>query len=470
MTPKYLVCPSCKTLYEFVASIKSCPRCSAPLFTIYEDLEQVLKKVIVNARERAIQGLGVWSFSELLPTKFIGKSLGEGWTPTIRLEKFANVLGVDILIKNESRNPSGTFIDRGTSIDVQVAYENSFSKIVSASLGDYAISLSVYAKRYEMSVTHYIPRFVEPWKLYMLTLLGDTIVEVEDYPSAVRKASRMSAKNQHYLSIPCSPTVIDGYRTIVFELIQTLQKIDWIAVPVGDGVLATAIFKGLNEIKDVLDIDTPRILTVKLSENSEKTLQKSAEPTLTELSGGIVRNILTTILRDSASHISIERSEVFTIAAQLAELEGIIVDPVGVASLAGVKMATELGIVGRGEKTLVIISGSPSKDSYVLYKIIEHGGKEKLLQRITEGRDATYISNTQKEILKILYEARQCYAYRIWKKLKNLGYNITLQTVHHHLKNLVEKGYVRILGSDGKRLLYTISELGEEYLDKELGT
>jgi len=75
----------------------------------------------------------------------------------------------------------------------------------------------------------------------------------------------------------------------------------------------------------------------------------------------------------------------------------------------------------------------------------------------------------QKEILKILYEARQCHAYGIWKKLVSLGYSITLQTVHHHLKSLVEKGYVRVLSSNGRRVLYTISELGEEYLDRELG-
>uniref|UniRef100_A0A7C4FDK5 Pyridoxal-phosphate dependent enzyme n=1 Tax=Ignisphaera aggregans TaxID=334771 RepID=A0A7C4FDK5_9CREN len=468
MPPSHLVCPSCKTLYEFTASTKTCARCGAPLFTIYENLEHILKNTLINAKERAIQGLGVWSFSELLPVRFIGRSLGEGWTPIVKLERLSNVLGVDILVKNESRNPSGTFIDRGTAIDVQAAYESKFNSIISASLGDYAISLSMYAKRYGIHATHYIPEFVEPWKLYMLTLLGDAVIEVEDYLSAIKKSSKLAEKHSHYLSIPCSPTVMDGYRTIVFEVVETLQKIDWIAVPVGDGVLATAIFKGLNEIREALNIDTPRILTVKLEESYGKK-QKSIETVLVELSGGVTRNIIANILKDSVEYVSIEKNAVFDIAAQLAELEGVVVDPVGVASLAGVKVATELGVVGKGERVLVVISGSPSKDSYVLYKVVAHSGRSASIYRIYNNRDMVYVSNAQKEILKILYEARQCHTYGIWKKLVSLGYSITLQTVHHHLKSLVEKGYVRVLSSNGRRVLYTISELGEEYLDRELG-
>ncbi len=417
------------------------------------------KKVLLEARHR--WNLGIWSFHEVLPTSSIGKTIGEAWTPIIKVENFSRITGVEVLVKNESRNPSGTFIDRGTAVDSYIAYVNGFKDVVSASTGDYAISLSIYSKLYGLSTTHYIPIFIEQWKRYMLMVLGSKIIEVDSYSNAVRKAMRVSNKSSNFLSLSMSPTVIDGYRTIVFEVVDILKEIDWIAVPVGDGVLATSILKGLKEIEAYLEIETPNILAVKLGEE-DGAEQDFSKLFLTELGGGMLRDVLNKILGEKGVFVAIDKEAVYSTTNEIAYYDGLLVDPVGATSLAGIKKAVELGVIDRGDRVLAIVSGSPSKDTYILFKILEYGRRGTGgYPNLREG----YMSEVQINILKILYESRQIHLYEIWKRLQAMGHKITLQTVYSHVKKLLEKGYVRVLGVNGRRKIYSISELGEEYLE-----
>mgnify|MGYP001626342399 FL=1 len=455
-----LLCPLCGSEYPFEISVRLCPKCGSPLFVVYDISLNEYKRILMEARSRWY--LGIWSFHGVLPARSIGKTLGEGWTPTIRLEHFSKANGVEVFVKNESRNPSGTFIDRGTAVDSYLAYSTGSKSVVSASTGDYAISLSMYAKVYGLSVTHYIPNFIEQWKKYMLMLLGDEIISVDDYDKAIKKALRMSNKNGLYLSIPLSPVVIDGYRTLVFELIDVLSNVDWIATPVGDGLLATSILKGLKEVEHVLGIETPNILAVKLSEEGD-AMQESSKLFLTELRGGVVKSLLSKIMSGKGVFIDVDKEAIYLTANEIANTDGVVVDPVGATSLAGIKIAKDLGVIGKGDKVLAIVSGSPSKDTYILYKILEYSSNRKPGKVLSVKEDS--ISSIQEAILKILYEEKQCHAYGIWKKLRVQGYNITLQTVHDHIKKLLNKGFIRELGYDGRRRIYAVSELGKEYLE-----
>ncbi|MEM0027490.1 MAG: pyridoxal-phosphate dependent enzyme [Ignisphaera sp.] len=455
----HLVCPVCGSAYEFDIYSKLCPKCGSPLFVMHNVSQDTFKRVLQEAKHR--WSFGVWGFHEVLPTNSIGKTIGEAWTPIIRVDNFSRTTGVETLVKNESRNPSGTFIDRGTAVDSYVAHVNGFKDVVSASTGDYAISLSMYSKLYGLNTTHYVPAFIEQWKRYVLMILGGKVVEVEDYSNAVRKAMRVSNKNNSFLSLPLSPTVIDGYRTIVFEVVNILNEIDWIATPVGDGVLATSILKGLREIEIYLETETPNILAVKLGEEGDK-IKDFSKSFLTELGGGILRDTLDKILSEKGVFVTVDKEAVYSATNEIAYYDGLLVDPVGATSLAGVKRAVELGVIDRGDKVLAIVSGSPSKDTYILFKVLEYGGRgvEKFLN-FKEG----YISEVQIDILKILYEYRQIHLYEIWKKLRAMGHKISLQTVYSHIKKLLDKGYVKALGVDGRRKIYSISELGEEYLE-----
>jgi len=74
-------------------------------------------------------------------------SLGEGSTPLVRAERISRRLGVDLYLKLESSNPTGSFKDRGMTLAVSKALEEGARAVVCASTGNTAASAAAYAAR-----------------------------------------------------------------------------------------------------------------------------------------------------------------------------------------------------------------------------------------------------------------------------------------------------------------------------------
>jgi len=67
---------------------------------------------------------GVWRYRDFLPEEASEEvvTLGEGATPLLRAERLGQDLGVkQLLLKDESRNPTGSFLDRGTTVLLSLA-------------------------------------------------------------------------------------------------------------------------------------------------------------------------------------------------------------------------------------------------------------------------------------------------------------------------------------------------------------
>jgi len=142
------------------------------------------------------------------------------------------------------------------------------------------------------------------------------------------------------------------------------------------------------------------------------------------------------------------------------------IDPIGATSLAGVVEAVERGVIDRNESVIAIVSGSPSKDPYTLYSLIEKD--EKAFERIRNMDIERYsINKIQREILRILYEKKILYLYAIWRELLNRGYNISLQTLHYHINKLVSHTLIEpIKITNNERTYYRLTNLGLETLEK----
>ena len=86
-------------------------------------------------------------------------SLGEGNTPLIKLQNIPRLLGknVDIYVKYEGLNPTGSFKDRGMTMAVTKAVEEGSKAIICASTGNTSASLAAYAAQAGMQGLVFIP-------------------------------------------------------------------------------------------------------------------------------------------------------------------------------------------------------------------------------------------------------------------------------------------------------------------------
>ena len=147
----------CGKLYSPGQILNLCS-CGAPLLVRY-DLVRIATALGKSALKERQPNL--WRYHEFLP---VGKgenivSLGEGCTPLIAAERTARELGVAKLwIKDEARNPTGSFKDRGLSAAISMAKELGIKKVAIPSAGNAGGSLAAYAARAGIEAYVFMPR------------------------------------------------------------------------------------------------------------------------------------------------------------------------------------------------------------------------------------------------------------------------------------------------------------------------
>src|SRR5271165_4131629 len=125
---------------------RSCTACGGSLEVIYD-----YKKVGEKFHELPLtKGDGIWKFSPLLPVKspLNYVSLGEGSTPYRPLKKIGSMLKMEnLLVKDESRNPTCSFKDRKSAVAISRAIEDGYNRVVAATAGNAGSSVAAYAAK-----------------------------------------------------------------------------------------------------------------------------------------------------------------------------------------------------------------------------------------------------------------------------------------------------------------------------------
>ena len=120
-----LRCGLCDTAYPADELQQLCPLDGRPLLARY-DLDRARRELDREAVERRRPSL--WQWAELLPVRDASHrlTLGEGGTPLLRLDRFAEQVGLRRLYgKEEGRNPTGAFKARGMAAAVSRARASS---------------------------------------------------------------------------------------------------------------------------------------------------------------------------------------------------------------------------------------------------------------------------------------------------------------------------------------------------------
>ena len=108
-------------------------------------------------------------------------SLGEGNTPLIKLENIPKQLGkeINLYVKYEGLNPTGSFKDRGMTMAVTKAVESGSEAIICASTGNTSASAAAYAARAGIKAFVVIPEGkIALGKLAQAMIHGSTIIQI----------------------------------------------------------------------------------------------------------------------------------------------------------------------------------------------------------------------------------------------------------------------------------------------------
>jgi threonine synthase len=323
---------------------------------------------------------GMWRYRELLPVADAAcrVDLGEGGTPLVPLRRLAPA-GIELLLKDESGNPTGSFKARGLSLAVNRARELGAPGVELASAGNAAVALAAYAAAAGLPARVALPadtpqRVAELCRLHGTEVLqgGETLVEA-------RKRLQASPTGFWDLSTFREPYRVEGKKTLGLEIVEQLgwSLPDWIVYPTGGGTGVVGIAKAVRELQALgllPGTGLPRFAVVQMAGCAPLVAAfqagaREAAPwpsPLTRVWGLRVPRavadflVLEVLAASDGTALTIPEETVPAMARRAAREEGLLVGPEGAAALTG---ALELAAAGRirpGERVVVFQTGHPA--------------------------------------------------------------------------------------------------------------
>jgi len=179
-------------------------------------------------------------------------SLGEGNTPLIKLENIPDLLDkkVDLYVKYEGLNPTGSFKDRGMTMAVTKAVEEGAKAIICASTGNTSASAAAYAARAGITAFVLIPDGkIAQGKLAQAMMEGAVILQIKgNFDDGMRLVKEVADHAPVTIVNSINPYRLQGQKTAAFEIVEELGRApDFHCLPVGNAGNITAHWIGYSE-------------------------------------------------------------------------------------------------------------------------------------------------------------------------------------------------------------------------------
>lgn len=361
------ICGLCN--YDSRSPAPRCPICGAPM-EIYVKRHWSVDKGIPS----------MWRYGSMLPKPSSIVSLGEGFTPIRRVS--------GVVIKDETRNPTRSYIDRGSSMLV------SFLDTKTASLEyipDVSISLTAYLASKGINVSVYISTpITSSSEIIEISRLGGKIVFERAKPDI------------RYIGYD-NPYMVEGFKTISYEIYEQLGNVRCITIPAEEGLLAYSVARGFAILEELGLVEMPGIIVTTPIQRQMLGLQ---DPLM------------------RIKNVRLERVDDQSIVDAIVELSsrGLYIRPIS---------STSYAISRRHRECVAIITGSEIKRPTI---------------RGSSKADPGYnsrISELQRGVLDILSRSvGGLTAYEIWRRL---GKRASLRGVYTAVEALSRRGFIDVV-------------------------
>ncbi|MCH7826303.1 MAG: threonine synthase [Acidobacteria bacterium] len=201
-------------------------------------------------------GEGMWRYRALLPDidrEVVEQRvfMGEGGTPLLRARRIERDLGCrEVWLKDETRNPTGSFKDRGTALGIAVLVRLGFTALGTVSTGNMARSVAAYAARAGMEATIWVGASMPAQKLAPIAVHGARLLRIDAPYGEIYNASIEWSRRSNVPFVNSDSALrVEGQKTIAYEIAEQLggRAPDWLIVPTSSGGNFSAIAKGFQE-------------------------------------------------------------------------------------------------------------------------------------------------------------------------------------------------------------------------------
>ncbi len=346
-------------------SLPRCNRCNSILEVKYDYSKIKLPKNFTSMKIRHEKYL------PFLPIESFKVKLSDGATPMVR--KRPSGTKETLFFKLETKNPTKSFKDRGSAVEVSRALEMGFGKVTCGSTGNMGISVAKYSSMVGIKATIFISKDADKKKIDLIKSNGAHEVKIKgDFNAAVAEAeyisSRMNALacgDYHYRK--------EGQKSMIFEIIEQMKYDvpDFVFVPIGNATLLAGIYKGLIEFRRFgLISKFPRIVAVQSemcapfvnAYNTGKPIKYVIPKTVADAIAvgyptfgfeGIIA-----LKKTMGIAVVVSDKEIIDAVKKLRRT-GIGCEPGGAAAFAGyAKLYSKNAALLKGKKSVVIVSGN----------------------------------------------------------------------------------------------------------------
>ncbi len=358
---EFRTCPSSDKL--------NCPDCHSPFDVNYISLEDA--KIKLN------------SIKIPLPINSASiVSLGEGNTPTIKLDNLSDKLEIKLSTKLEYFNPTGSFKDRGSSIMISCLKKAGIKEIAEDSSGNAGASISAYSSKAQIRSHIFAPSSAPTAKINQIKVYGANTYLVEGPRDQATIEAITFAENHGvtYASHNLSPYFIEGTKIFGYEIFRDFYDSEnfpeHIILPVGNGSLFLGALKSFHELfLDNKIHKIPKIHAVQTESIQPiystifKTAWNPVNQTKT-IAGGIavatpprLNQMVKAIQQNNGTCEIVSEKEIIEWQLALANQEGLYIEPTSAAAFASIKKLIKSKVIQKGESVLIPSTGIGLKDT-----------------------------------------------------------------------------------------------------------
>ncbi|WP_350255410.1 threonine synthase [Bacillus halotolerans] len=324
----------------------------------------------------------IHQYKEFLPVTDLtpALTLHEGNTPLIHLPKLSEQLGIELHVKTEGVNPTGSFKDRGMVMAVAKAKEEGNDTIMCASTGNTSAAAAAYAARAGMKCIVIIPNGkIAFGKLAQAVMYGAEIIAIDgNFDDALKIVRSICEKSSIALVNSVNPYRIEGQKTAAFEVCEQLGEApDVLAIPVGNAGNITAYWKGFKEYHEKNGTGLPKMRGFE-AEGAAAIVRneviENPETVATAIRIGNPASWDKAVKAAEESNGKIDEvtdDEILHAYQLIAREEGVFAEPGSCASIAGVLKQVKSGEIPKGSKVVAVLTGNGLKDPNTAVDISE---------------------------------------------------------------------------------------------------
>ncbi|MCZ9878375.1 threonine synthase [Brachyspira hyodysenteriae] len=300
-------------------------------------------------------------------------TLHEGNTPLIKAERIGRDLDIELYLKYDGLNPTGSFKDRGMVMAVAKALEGRDTKaIMCASTGNTSASAAAYAARSGIDCIVVIPDGnIALGKLAQALMYGAKVIAIKgNFDEALKAVVDITNKYPITLVNSINPFRLQGQKTSAFEICDVLGKApDYLAIPVGNAGNISAYWMGFKEYKENGKINNlPKMIGFEAEGSAAIVQNKIIDNPQTLATAIKIGNPASWKLAVNAANESegfidsVTDDEILEAYKMLTTEEGVFAEPASAASLAGIIKSRKAGKINKGDTVVSVLTGNGLKD------------------------------------------------------------------------------------------------------------